>query len=98
MKQKGRKATAKNPFKGMDELELRRAAGESVRKVAQVLADKLSPDDAWRLLLSGAVMVMLREMGENRWMRKDIDQVFSDMAVAEAYKDSTYYERRAHCA
>ena len=36
--------------------------------------------------------------GENRWMRKDIDQVFSDMTVAEAYKDSTYYERRAHCA
>ncbi len=28
---------AKNPFAGMDELELRRAAGESVRKVARVL-------------------------------------------------------------
>ena len=35
MKQKGRKSTAKNPFKGMDEFELRRAAGESVQKVAR---------------------------------------------------------------
>lgn len=35
MKQKGRKSTAKNSFKGMDEFELRRAAGESVQKVAR---------------------------------------------------------------
>ena len=35
MKQKCKKATAKNPFKGMDKFELRRAAGESVQKVAR---------------------------------------------------------------
>ena len=35
MKQKGINKIAKNPFEGMDELELRRAAGKSVQKVAR---------------------------------------------------------------
>lgn len=45
----------KNPFEGMDETELRRVAGESIRKIARVFAEKMSPDDSWRLLLSSSV-------------------------------------------
>ncbi len=34
-----------------DELELRRAASKSVHKVARGLAEKMSPDDAWLLIV-----------------------------------------------
>jgi hypothetical protein len=41
--------------------ELRRAAGYAVQGWGAVLADRLSVDDSWRLLLAGAVSVMQAE-------------------------------------
>ena len=36
--------------------------------------------------------------GDNRWTGKDIDQVLSDMAIADAYKNTGYYEKHAQNA
>jgi hypothetical protein len=41
--------------------ELRRAAGFAVQGWGAILADRLSVDDSWRLLLAGAVSVMQAE-------------------------------------
>tara|TARA_R110000782_G_scaffold24497_4_gene63804 strand:- start:1580 stop:1798 length:219 start_codon:yes stop_codon:yes gene_type:complete len=46
-----------------NDFELRRKAGESIRQWAEVLATKLSEDDAWRLMLTGALGVMLKVLG-----------------------------------
>lgn len=53
----------KTTFEGADEHELRRAAGESIKKVAATLAEHISPDDAWRLMLAGSLMVLLPLVG-----------------------------------
>jgi len=36
--------------------------------------------------------------GANRWTKSAIDEVFASMPIADAYKNSTYHESRAHCA
>ncbi len=48
----------------MNETQLRAAAGNSIRKVTRFIAEKLSPDDAWRLSLVAALSVMLPELGD----------------------------------
>jgi hypothetical protein len=40
-----------------DNGELRRKAGRSIQAWAKLLAERLSADDAWRLLLAGALNV-----------------------------------------
>jgi hypothetical protein len=42
--------------------ELRRAAGYAVQGWGAVLANRLSVDDSWRLLLAGALSVMQAEL------------------------------------
>ncbi len=49
-----------------NDLDLRLKAGASVRKWAEILSIKLSADDAWRLLLAGALSVMFTELGDAR--------------------------------
>jgi hypothetical protein len=41
--------------------ELRRAAGYAVQHWGVLLADRLSVDDSWRLLLAGVISVMQAE-------------------------------------
>ena len=59
--------------------ELRRAAGYAVQRWGVLLADRLSVDDSWRLLLAGAVSVMQAEHTPDviadlfRQMAKDIE-------------------------
>lgn len=47
-----------------DELDLRLQAGRSVQAWTRLLAERLSVDDAWRLLLVGALSVMLPALGD----------------------------------
>ena len=42
--------------------ELRRAAGHAVQQWGVLLANRLSVDDSWRLLLAGALSVMQAEL------------------------------------
>jgi len=48
----------------MDKTELRRAAHQSTRRVARVIAERISADDAWRLLLAASLEVALIELGD----------------------------------
>ena len=36
--------------------------------------------------------------GDNRWTESDLTNVISAMPIAEAYRDSKYFEKQAHCA
>lgn len=36
--------------------------------------------------------------GENRWTKTTINEVFAAMPIAEAYQNSSYYSKQAHCA
>jgi len=48
----------------MSETELRAAAGNSIQRIARVFAEQIGTDDSWRLLLAGALSVMLPELGD----------------------------------
>jgi hypothetical protein len=48
----------------MSETEFRAHAGISVQKWARLLATRLSPDDAWRLMLAGCLAVLLPLAGD----------------------------------
>lgn len=47
----------------LSEDELRRMAGRAVQDWTKLLAKRLSPDDAWRLLLAGGLAVLLPAVG-----------------------------------
>jgi len=49
-------------YEQMNADELRRAAGYAVQGWGVLLADRLSVDDSWRLLLAGAISVMGAEL------------------------------------
>jgi len=49
-------------YEQMNADELRRAAGYAVQGWGVLLADRLSVDDSWRLLLAGALSVMQAEL------------------------------------
>lgn len=51
-------------LENMGEAELRLKAGRSIQDWAMMLAQLLSPDDAWRLLLAGCLAVMLPLLGD----------------------------------
>lgn len=59
----------------MDEADLRQKAGRSVQDWARLLAQLLSPDDAWRLLLAGCLAVLLPLVGD-----KGTADVFRELA------------------
>jgi hypothetical protein len=47
-----------------NETELRIRAGRSVQQWARLLAERLTPDDSWRLMLAGCLAVMLPLLGD----------------------------------
>ncbi|MEQ8207300.1 MAG: hypothetical protein RIA65_14100 [Woeseia sp.] len=70
-----------NPFAGMDELTKRRTAGESLQRAAGTIAEYISPDDAVRLMLAGALYAMLPILGNDgaaAMLRECADEVESD--------------------
>jgi len=48
----------------MSETQLRAAAGNSIQRIAQTFAEQLGTDDAWRLMLVGALSAMLATLGD----------------------------------
>ena len=48
----------------MSETQLRAACGTSIQRIAQVFAEQLGTDDAWRLMLCGALSAMLATLGD----------------------------------
>ncbi|WP_405220178.1 hypothetical protein [Lentisalinibacter sediminis] len=50
-------------LRNMSEAELRARATESVKTIARTLAETLSPDDSWRLLMGASVWVLLGMAG-----------------------------------